>query len=154
LHKITFNLFIYKEAIFSRKKFRLRNRILKGKMTDPFKKQRYSSPSMSKSSPSHVANTLSTIEENTFNKYTSSAFSMLPNEDSGNATRSSFYERNLSHEKKPHQQQQQMPLNQQENEQAAFVRAHLESNKELIAQLKSNIELLFKASKYVLLFDY
>ena len=123
-------------------------------MTDPFKKQRYSSPSMSKSSPSHVANTLSTIEENTFNKYTSSAFTMLPNEDLDNATRSSFYERNLNHENKPHQQQQQMPLNQQENEQAAFVRAHLESNKELIAQLKSNIELLFKASKYVLLYDY
>ena len=32
-------------------------------------------------------------------------------------------------------------------DQAHFIRAHMESNKELIAQLKSNIELLFKASK-------
>jgi len=121
-------------------------------MTDPFKKQRYSSPSMPKSSPSHAANTLSTIEENTFNKYTTNTYSSVNIADA--ETKSSFYERNLSGEKDFYKygddkkQQQQMPLNQQTSDQAVFLKAHLETNKELIAQLKSNIELLFKASKY------
>jgi hypothetical protein len=112
-------------------------------MTDPFKKQRYSSPNMHRSSSSHMANTLSTIEENTFNKYTTNTFNSLNIADV--ETKSSFYDRNLNGDDK----RQQVSLNQPASDQALFVQAHLESNKELIAQLKSNIELLFKASKYV-----
>ena len=121
-------------------------------MTDPFKKQRYSSPNMNKSLPSsHMANTLSTIEENTFNKYTTNTLNSLNIADV--ETKSSFYDRNLNGENELYKygddKRQQVSFNQPVSDQALFVQAHLESNKELIAQLKSNIELLFKASKYV-----
>lgn len=149
-------------------------------MTDPFKNQRYSSTSGLKSSASssQIAQILSPIEEATpLSKSTHKYSFTNPNQlFESDLTKSPKRDANLlvtqSSNDSPKSLNTNKPTNssiQQPNEilsintnttnkdkdpndQAAFIQAHIDANKELINQLKSNIELLFKASKYYIYF--
>ena len=125
-------------------------------MTDPFKKQRYSSSGMSKSaSSSQLINSLTPIDENILNKYTYdmyNATSLPINATSGATTQAKYEPIRASAVSTTSENDFYTSDKQKEaNEQTNFIQAHIETNKDLIFQLKSNIELLFKATKYIYL---
>ena len=93
-------------------------------MTDPFKNQRYDM------STSHSLPHTSSPQQH----YTKVASSLNPQASSSlqSFDQGSFIPKSLSNDNKQ-----------------TFIQAHIESNRELINQLKNNIELLFRGTKYL-----